>query len=427
VPHPGGLAGRRVIVVDDNATNREILERHAKAGGMRTATAADGLIALKLMHEAVKAGDPYELAIIDMKMPHMDGIELANALRADSVFAGLRLVLVTSLHSTDEMARAREVGFSAYLSKPVRRQDLYRALAQASGGMPAEDIVAASGAAPSARIRAKVLMAEDNGVNQVVARNMLKSLGCEWEIVVNGREALNAVQRDRYDIVLMDCQMPEMDGYAATRALREWEGAHPSARRLPVIALTANALVGDAETCMAAGMDAHLAKPYTRAQLAGVMARWLPAALVDSQPEAAPAAVAAAAELAAAVPEAAAEEEAPLIDEAALDNIRALDDGGEESVLDEVIGIFLAELPQHLQALRDGLRAARPAELGRIAHAFKSASFNVGAMPLGELCRALEKLGKAGEMQGTVELVAAIERMAARVAPLLQAELRQAA
>jgi len=271
-----------------------------------------------------------------------------------------------------------------------------------------------------AKIHAKVLMAEDNGVNQVVARNMLKSLGCDFEIVVNGREALEAVQRQYYDIVLMDCQMPEMDGYAATSAIREWEAAQPEARRIPIVALTANALVGDAEACLASGMDDHLAKPYTRRQLASVMARWLPAKLVEG-------AVDPMAPKAAAAPAAAEAEEEPLLDQKALDNIRSLDEDGGSSVLDEVIGIFLEEAPQHLQKLNTLLARGDIAELGKIAHAFKSASFNVGAMPLGELCKQLEKLGKAGNVQGAAELVSGIDRMFQRVRPALEAEMGQVA
>src|SRR5436190_20027487 len=140
VPHPGGLAGRRTLVVDDNATNREILGHHVAAGGMHGETAADGMQALECLRGAARAGSPFELAIIDMKMPGMDGLQLACAIRSDPALKDLRLVLVTSLHSTDEMGRAREVGFSAYLSKPVRRQELYRALAQASSGLPAHDV-----------------------------------------------------------------------------------------------------------------------------------------------------------------------------------------------------------------------------------------------------------------------------------------------
>jgi CheY-like chemotaxis protein len=409
-----------VLVVDDNATNREILERHVVAGGMRASTAPDGRAALERMHEAVRAADPYELAILDMKMPGMDGLQLATAIRADAALAGVRLVLVTSLHSNDEMAHARDVGFGAYLSKPVRRQELYRALAQASGGI-AHDAAPTPGQASAVKIRAKVLMAEDNGVNQIVARSMLQSLGCEWEIVANGREAVQAAQRGAYDIVLMDCQMPEMDGYSATRAIRQWEAALAEPQRVPIIALTANALVGDAETCLAAGMDDHLAKPYTRHQFSAMMARWLPARLVEMS------ATAAAPDPTDCDATAPPPDGANLIDPSALDNIRALDDGSGDSLLDEIIQIYLHEAPQDLRRLKAALAAGQLAELGRIAHGLKSASFNVGAIPMGELCRRLERLGKAGEAHGAAELMGAIEPMFGQVLELLRAHMGQPA
>jgi CheY-like chemotaxis protein len=285
VPYPGELVGRRALVVDDNSTNARILEFYVLAGGMRCTTARSGAQALERLREAHGEGDPFELAIVDMKMPGMDGLELAAAIRSDPALSGqLRLVLVTSLHSTDELTRAREAGMSAYLSKPVRRQEPYRALAQAVAAAPFSD-TSVLVAATAMRIRARVLMAEDNGVNQFVARNMLESLGCEFEIVRNGQEAVLAVQRGGYDIVLMDCQMPVMDGYAATREIRAWERTAPQSHRVPIIALTANALVGAAEACRAAGMDDHLAKPYSRKQLAGAMARWLPAQLAEGEAE----------------------------------------------------------------------------------------------------------------------------------------------
>lgn len=207
--------------------------------------------------------------------------------------------------------------------------------------------------------------------------------------------------------------MPVMDGYAATRAIRAWEDSLPVPTRLPVVALTANALVGDAEACLAAGMDDHLAKPYTRKQLAGVLARWLPADRVLRTSDAG--AVAAGA----APPPA--EPEGPLLDPAALANIRSIDEDG--TVLAEVIQMYLDEAPGQLDTLRAALAAGQAAEVSAAAHALKSASFNVGAMMLGETCRRLERAGKAGELAACGDLVAAIERQYAQVEPALRAEL----
>ncbi len=412
VPNPGALAQRHVLVVDDNATNREIVEHHVAAGGMRSASACDGVEALEMLRRAHAAGDPFEIAVIDMKMPRMDGIELAAAVRADPQLCGISLVLVTSLHSPDELARARAAGIGVYLSKPIKRMDLFRALAQTVGEVPVELAGGATGSkAPAQKFSARVLLAEDNGVNQVVARNMLKALGCTWDIVPNGEEALHAMERGGYDIVLMDCQMPVMDGYAATRAIRELE-SREGRERVPVVALTANALVGDAETCLAAGMDDHLAKPYTRKQLAAVLARWLPARCIEGP----------AADFADTQAQAEPSPRDSMLDQAALDNIRAVDDDG--SVLAEVIQMYLDEAPQHTEALKAAMDGRDGAGLARSAHALKSASFNVGAKSLGELCRKLEKHGKAGELDEAVDLVAAVLAMLDRVKPALRAEMK---
>jgi two-component system, sensor histidine kinase and response regulator len=361
---------------------------------------------------------------------------LAHAMQADPLLRGVHLILVTSLHSQDELARARAAGIQGYLSKPVRRQELFRALSQAVGdASPQANAMQSQRSLP--KIRARVLMAEDNGVNQVVARNMLKAMGCEFDIVPNGEEAWRAVQRGGYDIVLMDCQMPVMDGYDATRAIRAWEAEQsaltgPNAgqqARIPIVALTANALVGDAETCLAAGMNDHLAKPYSRKQLTSVVARWLPPHMVEcaadcaaeeaaSTPAAAPAT---ATELAPERAIHAANSAAPVLDQAALNNIRALDDDG--AVLVEVIQMYLDEVPQQLRGMAAALAAGQGTDLGRIAHALKSASFNVGAKTLGALCKDVERLGKANDMAGAAPLVSALQEQYEKLKPLLVAEM----
>jgi PAS domain S-box-containing protein len=424
VPNPSGLTGKRVLIVDDNATNRDILERHLKLGGMRSVSAVHGMDGLQQLRLAHAAGDPFDIALVDMKMPVMDGIEMTTRLAADPLLQKVPVILVTSLHSQDELARARAAGVAAYLSKPVRRQELFRALALALGGQQ-EKPVPVAGRQALPLIRARVLMAEDNGVNQVVARNMLKVMGCEFDIVPNGQEAFDAVRRGGYDMVLMDCQMPVMDGYDATRAIRAWEAEQEgeqgdAQRRIPIVALTANALVGDAETCLAAGMDDHLAKPYSRKQLTTVMARWLPAHLVQAAVPVEATAPVVPAPAPAPVVTADADEE-PLLDQSALDNIRAVDEDG--SVLAEVVQMYLDDAPLQLGGLRQALGTGAGAELSRIAHAMKSASFNVGAKRIGDLCRELEKQGKAGELSAAADSVAAIESLYQKIRPRLVAEI----
>jgi PAS domain S-box-containing protein len=414
VASPAALERVHVLIVDDNATNREIVEHHVLAAGMFSACASNGLEALEQLRHAHQQGNPFGLALIDMKMPGMDGLELAEAIRGDPVLSNLRMVLLTSLHSPDELARSRELGFGAYLSKPVKRHELFRALAQVVADKPVEAPPPKFSAATALPVfHARVLLAEDNSVNQIVARNMLKALGCEPQIVQNGHEVLDIFERESFDVVLMDCQMPVMDGYAASRAIREREAAKGASRRVPIVALTANALVGDKELCLTAGMDDHLAKPYSREQLAVMLARWLPAELVEI-----PASGCAEAVM---LPVS----EPGSLDQAALDNLRALDADG--SVLNQIIGIFLEDAPQQVAGLRQALGAQNLVELGRVAHSMKSASFNVGAQVLGEACQRLEHHCKNGEIVHADELVTHIESLVDAVEPLLRKEMKQAA
>jgi two-component system sensor histidine kinase/response regulator len=419
VAYPKELAGKRVLVVDDNATNTEILMHHARMAGMHRASAEDAMRALMMLRAAVAEGEPFDLAIVDMKMPGMTGMDLISVVRHDPTLAKLPIVMVTSLHSDAELSRARTLGVSAYLSKPVRRQDLFRALAQSLGSTSQANAQSQAEPSNTTLIRAHVLMAEDNSVNQIVARNMFKLMGCTFDIVPNGQEALDGVKRGGYDIVLMDCQMPVLDGYEATRAIRAWE-AQGDGRRIPIVALTANALVGDADTCIAVGMDDHLAKPYSRNQLTATMARWLPAELVEmasntrvTEPGKLASEPTADATIA--------------LNQRALDNIRSLDPDGEAGVLREVIGIYIDEAPGHLASLRQALSRHDATELARVAHAMKSASHNVGASQLGEACRQLEHASRAGDLQAAAEGVATIETQYLGVLPLLRAEIEAVA
>ncbi len=419
--YPRELLGKRVLVVDDNATNTEILMHHVRMAGMNRVAAEDGIQALAKLREAASSGRPFDLAIVDMKMPGMTGMDLISIVRHDPVLQKTPMVMVTSLHSDTDLSRARQLGVSAYLSKPVRRQDLFRALAQSldtSGSQPG-GAQAQADVSNTTMIRAHVLMAEDNSVNQIVARNMFKLMGCTFDIVPNGQDALDAVTRGGYDIVLMDCQMPVLDGYEATKAIRAWEGLQPDGRRIPIVALTANALVGDADQCLSVGMDDHLAKPYSRNQLTATMARWLPETLVQMASNAR-----ADDDTKASTP---AGDITVTLNQRALDNIRSLDPDGESGVLREVIGIYIDEAPAHLTNLRQALARGDGAELARIAHAMKSASHNVGASQLGEVCRQLEAIGRSADLGRARELVADVEAQTRAVLPLLNAEIEAVA
>ena len=285
----GTLPGRRLCIVDDNATNRRILEQYAAHWGLQSATASDGYQALALLRDAAARGEPFDLAILDLQMPRMDGFELGHAITADPVLAATRLVLLTSIGLQGQAEKAKQAGIAAYLTKPVHRAHLYDCLSMIVD-MPAKSAADAAEGESEHRpllvtqhvlkevavaARARILVAEDNIVNQKVAVAQLKKLGYRADVVANGLEAVEAVSRIRYALVLMDCQMPEMDGLAATALIRTSD-QEQGGRRLPIIAMTANAMQEDRQKCLDADMDDYLAKPVKLGELGAMLAKWIP-------------------------------------------------------------------------------------------------------------------------------------------------------
>ncbi len=288
VPHrPDVLSGLHVLIVDDNRTNRVILQSQTSAWGMRAEIAEDALAGLDQLRDAFAAGDPFDLALIDMQMPHMDGIELTQAVRGDPALHGTALLMLTSLGVAGGREAALEAGVNGYVTKPVRQNHLFGMVAKLMNelgvlarpaphpGQEAASPEAAAAAdadgAMSAR-RPLVLVAEDNIINQKVATRLLQKLGYRADVVANGLEAIEALARIPYAAVLMDCQMPEMDGYTATAEIRRLEG---DKRHTPIIAMTANAMLGDRERTLDAGMDDYVSKPVKVAALGAALDRWI--------------------------------------------------------------------------------------------------------------------------------------------------------
>jgi signal transduction histidine kinase/DNA-binding response OmpR family regulator len=275
----------RVLVVDDNATNRQILRHQLFAWKMQKGSAANGFEALDLLRTAVSDGKPYDLALLDMQMPEMDGMTLARAIKSDPAISSTRLIILTSMgymHSQNELKAA---GVDAYLVKPVKQSRLFdclvnvlgRAAAEHVFTKPADDAPAVHAPEDLATIRqTRILLAEDNIVNQKVALAQLKGLGFTADAVANGHEVLSALKQVPYDIIFMDCQMPEMDGYEASRKIRQAERS-PTSWKAPVhiVAMTANAMTGDREKCLAAGMDDYLSKPVRKAELRSALMKWI--------------------------------------------------------------------------------------------------------------------------------------------------------
>jgi PAS domain S-box-containing protein len=279
---PGSLAGRRVLVVDDNETNRSILHYQLASWGILDVGVSSGADALVALRSAAVQGTLFDLAILDCQMPEMDGVMLARTIKGDDTIAGIPLIMMTSLglHDDNEL---RAAGLLVRLTKPVKQAHLRDTLARvlASGEPRRAARRAAATAVPTERRRARVLVAEDNMVNQRVVLLQLRQLGYGADAVGNGAEVIEAVERIAYDMILMDCQMPDVDGYDAARLIREREAS--GGTRVPIIAMTAHALTGDREKCLDAGMDDYISKPVKLAELDAVLARWDPARAAQAE------------------------------------------------------------------------------------------------------------------------------------------------
>ncbi len=277
------LRGRRVLIVDDNKTNRTILEHHVASWAMRPSGASSGSRGLDMLREAAVGDDPFALVILDMQMPAMDGVGTAQAIRAEPSMPQPGLLLLTS-GPLPPAQTASTLGIAACVEKPVRRSQLYNVLLSCVAPSVAPPSVIHEARDTTKHFRGRILVAEDNEVNQAVATMMLADVGCEVDVATNGREAVELWSAKHYDLILMDCQMPELDGYDATCAIRQHERFDASngepvesaTGRIPIIALTAHAMSGDREACLAVGMDDHLSKPFTRHQLEALLDHWLP-------------------------------------------------------------------------------------------------------------------------------------------------------
>ncbi len=397
------LRGRRVLIVDDNPTNCHILRRQVESWGMLARDTAYPAQAV----EWIGRGDPFDLAILDMQMPDMDGVTLGEEIRRFRDARSLPLVMLTSLGPREE-APGR-VEFAASLTKPVKPSQLYATLMNLFGMAPAG--VEAPGPREqrdqqlAARMPLRILVAEDNVVNQQLALLLLKKIGYRADVAANGLQVLQALERATYDVVIMDVQMPEMDGLEATRRIHQrW----PKERRPHVIAATANAMQEELEACLAAGMDAYLSKPIHVDELATALSRCRPHS---------PLAPAAAAREPAVSSQPPSQKQpgpqgsastAGAVDTAALDRLVKItaDDPG---LLPALINTFLADVPRLVEDARRGLQQAQAKDVRRAAHTLKSTAATFGATRFSELSRSLESLANSGTLDGAADLILRLE------------------
>jgi PAS domain S-box-containing protein len=410
-PRPSGggvLAQKRVLIAEDNPTNRRILHEQLRLLGMECALAENGRQALQMLRVAAHSAKPFDVAVVDMKMPIMDGMALAEKVRDDAALRDLPLVMLTSISGRDDARRAHAIGVDVYLSKPVRHQELVASLASVLDARIPEPAQSPAPEPIEALAGRRVLVVEDNAVNQEVVRAMLAGFGCTSTLAPDGLAALGLLAREDFDVVLMDCQMPVLDGFEAMRRLHDPDYRQHDlarARRTPVIALTANALSGDAERCRAAGFCDYLAKPFRQRDLACMLLRWIPAsrpAAASQDGSCVPASADARAreETQGSPCEAAAGREAgtappdDILDPHALDEIRAMERNGARDLLRRLVDTYLVSSRTLMQSAGAGLAAGDPVALTQAMHTLKSSSANMGGLRLSRLCAEIEALAR---------------------------------
>jgi PAS domain S-box-containing protein len=428
------LARVRVLIVDDNAANRLVLQEQLRGWKMRIGSCASGGEALRALRDASVADNPYQIAILDFQMPEMDGEMLGRAIKADPLLRDIQLVMLSSLGQQGDMReRLKKIGFAAYLVKPARQSELMSTLVDIWDAHcrkePVDLISDASSLAPVAEFLtahsldysfagARVLLAEDNAVNQIVCATMLRNLGCEVDVAANGREATELVRSFRYDVVFMDCEMPQMDGYEATAAIRR----QPDGKDIPIVAVTAQAMQGDQERCLNAGMDDYISKPVKQEDFAVALSRWVSAKAAEQKHDAQEqrethenSVGSDTAEAASSPGSAASPSISAALDVQAIARLRALAEASEPSLMDQIFTAFVVDSVERIRALRKALSESDPELMRSAAHALRGASANVGALHTAEIALRLERKGNDEDMNGSAALVDQLEEEFERV------------
>ena len=369
-------AGGRILIVDDNVTNQRVLSSQLAHAGYQVTTVGSGSAALDELRSATSSDHPFDMVITDFQMPDMDGAMLGERIIAMPELASTRLVMLTSLDRHGDTPRLAALGFAAYLTKPVRVRELLDAVARVMSGGPRQwqmdtqpmiTLNMLTQSAVQQRFGGHVLLVEDNFVNQKVAVRFLDRLGCTVEVASNGAEGVLACQERHFDIVLMDLQMPVMDGMTATRKIREWE----TSGHIPIVALTANAMTGDRELCEAAGMDGYLTKPIEVERLRSVLTKF---GLAKNEAQATP-------------------NPGPPVDLSGFGSIT----GGDETFAQELVATFIASGEQQLAEISYAVATPNRAALAKAAHKLKGASANIHAHGLKALAEQMESESGAAD------------------------------
>ncbi|MGZ4504899.1 MAG: response regulator [Nocardioidaceae bacterium] len=389
------LHGRRALVVDDNESNRVVVAELLADWEMAVDEAPGADDALRKLRAARAAGAPYDVVLLDLLMPGRDGLQLAEAIRALTGSASPRLLLLSSTDDVDQ-ERVRRAGISVNLTKPLARSALFDGLVDCLAESHGLSAVTRPAAQPHSAARGKhLLVVEDNEVNQVVALGVLEMLGYTADVAGDGRSGVERYAAGGYDAVLMDVQMPRMDGYAATRAIRAQETGRA---HVPIIAMTAAAIEGEREKCLAAGMDDFLTKPLEPARLESTLRHWLGPGAAEEPVD---------------------EPDALVLDQGRLAMLEEMGEGAA-ALIDRAVANFITRAPEAMQDIRSAVDHRDPQELRMSSHRLKGSALNLGAASVGRLCLALEQLGDSGSTDGADRLLAELEQELDRAALALR-------
>jgi PAS domain S-box-containing protein len=419
------LTNRRLLVVDDNATNRKIIYHQATRWGMLVDQAPSATIALKAIQEAAKQKNPYHVAVIDIQMPEIDGLTLGEQIKANLAIASLPLIMLTSTNQRDEIQRALKIGFTAYLVKPIKPSRLLDTIMTVLGTQleQEESELAKPRANSSQKLglkkyenngnhhysdsqKLRILLAEDNLVNQKVALKQLQSLGYSADVAGNGKEALQLLEKIPYDLILMDCQMPVLDGLETTKEIHRWqESSFASGRRPVVIAMTANAMKEDQQMCLDVGMDDYLSKPVMKEKLAAALQRWGSVIFKAKETDAK-------------------EQTVSTTDIGSVhlpidwERLHQLSENNPEFEL-ELLQIFVEDIQPRLEIIKIAIANYDFGQIGQEAHQIKGASANLGATIMHLAAEKLEKLAYSQERRGTNNLIYELEEFVKRIQEFL--------
>lgn len=416
------LGGARALIVSTNGATRDTLRHQLTTCGGASVVVPDAERALETLG-ASGGQPPFDVALIDAEA--LDGLALAREIRADAATKSLPVVLV----STVERGKSEltEAGVDGFLTHPIRQAELFACVAKVTGSLtvsaPQTDHTTVASDAPDSVVGARVLVAEDSRVNREVAMTMLGTFGCLVDVVMDGAQAVEAYKRERYDLIFLDCQMPNLDGYEAAREIRRLAqqgqagtgGEDESSGHLPIVALTAHTAPSDRARSLESGMDDFVSKPFTLQTLHNVLGKWLGTPGGSVQLDVSPANTHVQGN----------STDDASIDEAALEQILALDRISGGGVFARVVRLFLEEAPVTLENIRTAVREGDADGIAQAAHKLRSAGLNVGAAPLAEVSKELETLGRAGSLEGVVSLATELDELYAAVETALEARLKK--